>query len=173
MKPSMHGALNEMKGTMYETDGKATLAVSQLPFNQGNREERHERNKKMIMLLSAVVYTVFMGAVIVFQGCLAVGMPWGAASMGGKFPGKYPPTMRTVAAVNMVVLSLLCLIVMIKAGILFPHFQKISAFAIWFVVAFALFSVVMNAVSPSKIERNIWLPVTAVQLITSMITAIH
>jgi len=41
----------------------------------------------MIQIPSAKIFTVFTAIVILFQLGLAIGMPWGAASMGGKFPG--------------------------------------------------------------------------------------
>jgi hypothetical protein len=44
----------------------------------------------MIQIPSAIIFTVFTAIVILFQLGLAIGMPWGAASMGGKFPGNDP-----------------------------------------------------------------------------------
>ncbi|MEX2410675.1 MAG: hypothetical protein WD607_04765 [Candidatus Paceibacterota bacterium] len=34
-------------------------------------------------------------------------MLWGEASMGGRYPGKYPPKMRIVAVLNMLLLGFL------------------------------------------------------------------
>jgi phosphoglycerol transferase MdoB-like AlkP superfamily enzyme len=99
-------------------------------------------------------------------------MPWGAASMGGKYPGKYPPKMRIVALVNIVVLMFLAIIVLSKAGLLFPQLLPFSKIAIWFVVVFLLLGSVMNSITPSKIER-IWAPVAFIQFITSLIVALH
>ena len=42
----------------------------------------------MLLELSTYTYVISMGIVILFQLCLAIGIPWGAASMGGKYPGK-------------------------------------------------------------------------------------
>lgn len=44
----------------------------------------------MAQIPSAIIFTVFTAIVILFQLGLAIGMPWGSASMGGKFPGKDP-----------------------------------------------------------------------------------
>jgi phosphoglycerol transferase MdoB-like AlkP superfamily enzyme len=126
----------------------------------------------MSVTLSAQIFTVLTGIVIIFQACLAVGMPWGAASMGGKYPGKYPPKMRIVALVNIVVLMFLAIIVLSKAGLLFPQLLPFSKIAIWFVVVFLLLGSVMNSITPSKIER-IWAPVAFIQFITSLIVALH
>ena len=91
----------------------------------------------MDQTILAIVFTIFSGIVILFQFCLAIGLPWGSASMGGKYPGKYPPKMRIVAIVNMAVLSFLAGIVLIRAGLFFPQFFSFSKIGIWFVVVFS------------------------------------
>lgn len=125
----------------------------------------------MIESASAIIFTVFTGIVVLFQGCLAAGAPWGAASMGGKYPGKYPPRMRIIAALNILILSLLAAIVLAEAGLLFSLLKPISSVGIWIVVVFYTFGTIMNTITPSKIER-IWAPVALVQLITSIIVAV-
>jgi hypothetical protein len=125
----------------------------------------------MLETVSAIIFTVFTGIVILFQGGLAAGMPWGSASMGGKFPGKYPPKMRMVAIINMMVLFFIASIVLARADLLFRQLQSFSMIAIWFVVIFCFIGTVLNAITPSKIER-IWAPVAAIQFITSIVVAL-
>lgn len=119
----------------------------------------------------AITNAILTGVVILFQFCLSIGLPWGAASMGGKYPGVYPQKMRVVAVVNMVLLSVLMMIVLVNAGLILPQFMSFSEIAIWFVVAFYAIGTVLNTITPSKIER-IWAPVAAIQLITTIIVAI-
>ena len=57
------------------------------------------------MDIAALAYLV----AIAFQVLLALGAPWGAYAMGGTYPGRFPPGMRVVAAVQAAVLSLLVL----------------------------------------------------------------
>lgn len=121
--------------------------------------------------VSAIVFTVLTGIVMIFQACLAAGAPWGEASMGGKYPGKYPPKMRVVAIVNMIILGFTAIIVLSNAGLLIPQLKPISIAGIWIVVAFYALGTVLNTITPSKIER-IWAPVALFQLITSIIVAI-
>ena len=59
----------------------------------------------MLETASAIIFTGLTGVVIIFQRCLASGIPWGEASMGGRYPGKYPPKMRIVAVINMLLLG--------------------------------------------------------------------
>ena len=120
---------------------------------------------------SAIIFTVFTGIVILFQGCLAAGLPWGKASMGGKYPGKYPPKMRMVAVINMILLSFIATIVLSEADLMFPQLKTISGIGIWFVVIFFFIGTIINTITPSKIER-IWAPVALIQMTTSIIVAI-
>jgi len=123
----------------------------------------------MAVTVCAYVYTVLMGIVIVFQACLALGLPWGEASMGGKFPGKYPPRMRVVSVINMAILIGLSLIVLAKAELAMPGLQRFADTAVYGAAVFSLLSLILNLITPSRIERNIWAPVTAVQLVAVLI----
>lgn len=125
----------------------------------------------MIVTASLILFTALTGIVILFQLGLAAGMPWGAASMGGKYPGKYPPKMRLVAIVNAVILGGMLVIAWVRAGRVFPELQSISSVGIWVMVVFFAFGTVMNAITPSKIER-IWVPVVLLQLISSLVLAL-
>lgn len=125
----------------------------------------------MSVTLSAQIFTILTFIIIVFQAALAAGMPWGAASMGGKFKGKYPPNMRVVAVINMVFLAFLIFVVLSKAGLYFAQYRGFSEYAIWFVVSFSVVGTVLNTITPSKIER-IWVPVVLGMLITSVIVAV-
>ncbi len=125
----------------------------------------------MLETVSAIIFSAFTAIVIVFQGCLAAGIPWGAASMGGRYPGKYPPKMRIVAVLNMLILGFIAAVVLSEANLVFPQLHSISGIGIWVIVVYFIIGTIMNTVTPSKIER-IWAPVSFIQLITSLIVAI-
>lgn len=124
----------------------------------------------MLETVSAITFTLLTGIVIIFQGCLAAGVPWGAASMGGRYPGKYPTKMRVVAVMNMLILSFMAANVLSKAKLLFTQIYPISNIGIWVIVVFFFFGTIMNTITPSRIER-IWAPVALLQLMTSLIVA--
>jgi len=126
----------------------------------------------MLETVSAIIFTALTGILIIFQGCLAAGVPWGQASMGGRYPGKYPPRMRIVAVLNMIILGLFAAVVLSEANLMFPQLNSISSIGIWIIVVFFIISTIMNTITPSKIER-IWAPVALIQLITSLIVAIR
>ncbi|KAF0199986.1 MAG: putative integral membrane [Bacteroidetes bacterium] len=125
----------------------------------------------MPVTISAIIFAILTGIVIIFQGCLAAGVPWGAASMGGRYPGKYPPKMRVVAILNILILLFMAAIVLAEADLLLPQLKSISGFAVWVIAGFFVIGTVLNTITPSKIER-IWAPVALVQLIMSVIVAI-
>jgi len=125
----------------------------------------------MIVTISAIVYAILNLIVILFQLGLAMGMPWGAASMGGKFPGKYPPKMRIVAIVNILLLSFFTFVVMIESKLI-DNIIAFTDYLIWVVVVFSIIGVVLNTITPSKIER-IWAPLALIQLIASLIIALN
>jgi len=125
----------------------------------------------MLIPYSSYIYAISATLVILFQIALAAGLPWGAASMGGKFPGKYPPNMRFAALGNVLVLLFLTLIVLVRGELIFPRLYPFSTVAIWLVVAFSLLGTIMNTITPSKIER-IWAPVTLIQFVTSLLVAL-
>jgi hypothetical protein len=123
------------------------------------------------MINITLVFTVCTAIVILFQLGLSIGMPWGAASMGGKFPGKYPPKMRVVALVNALLLFLFNLIVLTNAGIIFTSLYQFSEKLIFVVVVFFAIGSVLNIITPSKIER-VWAPIAIIQFIISLYVAL-
>src|SRR5690606_37550235 len=102
----------------------------------------------MPLTISAITFTVFTGIVIIFQACLAAGVPWGEASMEGKYPGKYPPKMRKIAIINILILGVIAVIVLSRAGLILPQLAGISRIAIWFIVVYFIIATVLNSITP-------------------------
>lgn len=125
----------------------------------------------MLKRIAALIYTIISIAVVAFQVALAAGAPWGAFAMGGAFPGQFPPALRIAALVQAVLLIALAAVVLARSGVLLPGWLRISRWLIWFVVAFAALSLVLNLITPSTGERAIWAPVAFLLLISSGIVA--
>jgi hypothetical protein len=89
-----------------------------------------------------------------FQASLALGAPWGAAAFGGGHPGVLPTSLRGTSATAVVVYSGLAYVVW--SGRMAAPVQR-RAYA----VLSGVFAVgtVMNAISPSMVEKVIWTPV--------------
>ena len=125
----------------------------------------------MLKRIAALIYTITSIAVVAFQVALAAGAPWGAFAMGGAFPSQFPPALRIAALVQAVLLIALAAVVLARAGVLLPGWSQVSRWLIWFVVAFAALSLVLNLITPSAGERAIWAPVAFLLLISSGIVA--
>ncbi len=121
--------------------------------------------------LAALAYAVVSLVVIAFQIALAAGMPWGAYAMGGAFPGQFPPELRVAAVIQAVILALLAMVVLARAGVALPSWSRTSRWLIWVVVGFSALSLVLNLITPSAGERAIWAPVAFIMLISSVMVA--
>jgi hypothetical protein len=122
--------------------------------------------------LAALAYLAVTLLVIGFQVALALGAPWGAYAMGGRFPGRFPPSLRLLALVQAVVLGLMAAVVASSAGLIGAGLPEGWTWLTWVVVAVAAVSVVMNAASPSPGERRMWVPTGLVMLACSLVVAL-
>lgn len=122
--------------------------------------------------LAAIVFALLALGVIAFQAALALGAPWGAFAMGGAFPGVYPPRLRVAAVVQGVVIGIVAVVVLSAAGLVLPALHATVPWMIWVVVALSAVGVVLNALSRSAGERRIWVPVTIVLLVSSLVVAL-
>ena len=125
------------------------------------------------MIPAAIIFFTLCLIVALFQLALALGAPWGKYTMGGRFPGKLPPQMRTTAFVQMIIIFVFVCIVLIKSGLVFSQFYSLGKTGIWFVVAFFVLGSILNLSTPSKVERMIWGPVNILLLATSIFVALN
>jgi hypothetical protein len=123
-----------------------------------------------ITAVSALFFLFTTVGAVAFQLALALGAPWGAYAMGGRFPGKLPPAMRVAALVQALLLCLLAAVVLARADLL-PGWPLVAGWPIW-VVAFSTVSLVLNTITPSAGERRIWMPVALLLLATSLTVAL-
>lgn len=127
------------------------------------------------MDLSTAAALTFGGVVLVviaFQLALALGAPWGSYAMGGALPGRFPPRMRVAAAVQAVLLGLVAAIVLAGANVFFPMLDPELGWLLWVPVAISVAAVVLNLITPSAGERRIWVPVSLVMLVSSLVVAL-
>ena len=121
---------------------------------------------------SAGVFTLLATGVVAFQLALALGAPWGEYAMGGRFPNRFPASMRIAAVLQALVLVLLAAALLSHAGLAFERWRSYSSPLVWTAVAFSAVSSVLNGVTSSAGERRIWLPVALLMLISSTIVAV-
>lgn len=114
-----------------------------------------------------------MAVVMAFQLLLALGAPWGEMAMGGRFPGRFPPFMRLVALVQILLLAFIAAIVLTRAGIVYSNHAEFAESAIWGAVVFSLLAAILNVITPSKRERQLWAPVSLLLLACSTYVALN
>ena len=122
--------------------------------------------------IAAIGFALLAAFAVLFQIALVVGAPWGELTLGGKFPGKLTAPLRLVAAVSGCLLTFFALVVLAKAGLIFPEWTHISNWAIWIVVGYCVLGVIANAATPSRRERMLWLPLVAAMLALSFVVAV-
>ncbi|MGN6271824.1 MAG: hypothetical protein ACTHMQ_01915 [Protaetiibacter sp.] len=121
-------------------------------------------------VVAAVLYLALAG----FQLALALGAPWGRAAYGGQHPAAVPARLRVSSAVATVVWAAVALIVARRAGFALwaPLPDAWLPVAVWVVTGLGVVAIVMNAITPSRIERAIWLPVSALLFGSTLVVAL-
>jgi hypothetical protein len=120
----------------------------------------------------AIVFAITTALVVFFQLALAAGAPWGEYAMGGAFPGRMPTAMRVAAIVQAALLAGLALIVLSRAGLAIPGLVQGWPWLAWVPVAVSGLAVLLNASTRSRGERRLWLPVTLILLLCSLVVAL-
>jgi hypothetical protein len=103
-----------------------------------------------------VVDVVLAAALLVlagFQVALALGVPWGEAAWGGAHGGALPTGLRVTSAVAATVWVAVALVVV--RLLLGPVGRRRTLLV---VAVYSSAGVLMNAASPSSLERAIWAP---------------
>ena len=110
-----------------------------------------------------------------FQVALVLGAPWGEYTQGGGTSGALATSGRVVAAVSCLLQVLMAGAILARAGLgplrrLSPRVVTVLA---WVTTVLAALTVVLNLITRSSAERNLWAPVSIVLLLlvtTVMVT---
>lgn len=119
----------------------------------------------------ATIGAVLQGMVIVFQTVLAAGSPWAVAAWGGQYT-VLPLRLRIASAAAVVVLSLGCWVLLARANLMNPGAQsRTIRIACWAFAAYLALNTLANGLSPSRIERNVTTPVSAILSVCFIVVA--
>ena len=115
-----------------------------------------------------------LAVVIVFQLALAAGAPWGVAAYGGAHRGVLPTRLRIASGVAAALWVALGLVLLRRTGYSVPAVlpDGVLAVAGWIIFAILALSVILNAITPSVLERAIWLPVTLLLAAATLVIAL-
>lgn len=123
--------------------------------------------------VAAIAAAAVLGVITIFQLCLALGVPWGAAAWGGSHPGVLPGRLRVASAVvGLVVYPLIAVLILATAGLINVDAPGSGPTAMWFLTGFFTLGAIANFASRSKVER-IWGPVTLMLVISTAVIAVN
>ncbi|MEY2759743.1 MAG: hypothetical protein RIR33_3521 [Pseudomonadota bacterium] len=113
----------------------------------------------MLSQPAALVFSVTIGLLGLFQLALAAGAPWGRLAWGGGHE-RLPAALRIGSLVSTVVYAVFATIVLDRAGLIavLPSLEVASTGA-WIIAAYLTLGIVMNAISRSLPERLVMTPV--------------
>jgi len=121
---------------------------------------------------AAILFAGLAALAVAFQIALACGAPWGEFTLGGKYRGRLPRSARIIPVVSAAVIAGFALIVLARAGLAFANIGPSSHGLIWLVVGYCVLGALANALTPSRRERALWLPVLGLMLVSSTVVGL-
>ena len=118
----------------------------------------------------ALALTVVLFVLAVFQLALALGAPFGRFAWGGQhrvLPGR----LRIGSLISIVIYAVIAVIALDRVGAIDVLPDTFAVIAMWVVFAYFAVGIFLNAVSRSKPERYVMVPVTIVLTVLSFFIA--
>jgi hypothetical protein len=124
------------------------------------------------MQTAAIIMAIVQIVVALFQLALVLGAPMGEYAFGGQNKGKLPTQFRITSAFSFVFLLAVAGHYFAQTGLL-PQLlpEAVNTVVNWLLVGFNVSGLVMNAISRSKKERQMWVPVLLLSVVLSIIVA--
>jgi hypothetical protein len=119
----------------------------------------------------ALVLTVALALLAVFQLALALGAPLGRFAWGGQHR-RLPVRLRVGSAISILIYALIALVAWDRVGAVDVFPDPISQVAMWVVFGYFTLGILLNAVSRSAPERYTMVPVTIVLAALSLLIAL-
>lgn len=120
---------------------------------------------------AALLFTLAAAGVGAFQIALALGAPWGEFTLGGRWRGRLPTVVRFLPLLSLLLLISFSAVILARSGFDVPLVQQHSHSLAWVVVGYCALGSIANAVTPSRRERGLWLPVVLCMLVLSLVVA--
>jgi hypothetical protein len=120
---------------------------------------------------AALLLTVLLALLAVFQVALILGAPIGHFAWGGQHR-VLPTRLRIGSVVSILIYAVIALAGLDRAGTVDVFPGAFSAVAMWIVFAYFALGIVLNAISRSKHERYTMVPVTLALAVLSLLVAL-
>jgi len=125
------------------------------------------------MIAAAYILVVIQTSVALFQLALVLGAPMGEYTLGGQNPGKLPIKLRIASALSLFLNLAIAGHYLAQTGALATLLPRdLNQIANWALVVFFALGLVMNSISRSKKERQMWVPVLLLAVSCSVIVAL-
>ena len=118
----------------------------------------------------ALVFTVVLALLAVFQLALVLGAPWGHFAWGGQ-DRVLPARKRIGSLISILIYALFALIAWDRVGAIDVFPESFSLIAMWVVFGYSALGILMNAISRSTPERSTMVPVSVVLTVLSFLIA--
>jgi hypothetical protein len=112
----------------------------------------------------AGLYLLLVTFAILFQIALILGAPWGHLTQGRTQKGPLPRQNRTGAALSIVILALMGAAILSAVG----RWPGWPVWTGWLAMAMSGVSMLLNWISPSEAERQLWGPVTTLMFLLAL-----
>lgn len=123
--------------------------------------------------IAAIMISAILSGAGVFQALLATGKPWGEWAYGGQMAGVLPASYRVASVVAIGIYVIQIAHYLGQAHLIAsPLSAGVESIINWVLVGFFALGTLMNGISRSKKERNLWTPVLAVSLLLSVAVAL-
>jgi hypothetical protein len=126
---------------------------------------------RAVVEAAAILASVILAALVVFQAGLAAGRPWGRLAWGGQHE-VLPRQLRISSAVSIVVYLLVEAVILTAAGLVEWLPQGFADVAIWVLVGYFALGILLNGISRSRAERAVMTPVVAVLALCCLVVAL-
>lgn len=122
-------------------------------------------------MTAALLLTILLAVLAVFQIALILGAPIGHFAWGGQHQ-VLPTRLRVGSAVSILIYAVIALAALDRAGLVDVFPGAVPAVTMWVVFAYFVLGIGMNAISRSKPERYTMAPLSLVAAVLSLLVAL-
>jgi len=118
---------------------------------------------------AAVLATLLLLAMALFQASLAAGAPFGAHVLGGGHPDRLPGRLRLASGIAAALLIAFALVVLARAGVIDSPTALAGPLGVacWAVAGFLVLNTLGNLTSKGRLERTLFAAATAALAVLS------
>ena len=126
---------------------------------------------RAVVAAAAILASVVLAGLAVFQAGLAVGQPWGRLAWGGQHE-VLPTRLRVGSVVSIVLYVTVAAVLLTAAALIFVLPRGFAEIAVWVLVGYFALGILLNGISRSPAERAVMTPLVLVLALCSLVVAL-